>query len=190
MHRLCPIVIAALLVGAAVSNAVAQPAAAGIVSSPCPSPAPAAEDRLKPIDDLFMTPAASPEAFWAEFAKLQATVLAGTQNATARSRPPTGRTCVATRRRTRRSPMARALAPCSWATRSPTTGYMAIQRCSPTASSVVASAARRRRKCWHGSGRTSSRCDRASCTSWLAPTMSPGIPVLRHSRITSTTSWR
>ena len=77
MHRLCPMVIAALLVGAAVSNAVAQPATAGIVSSPCPPPDPAAEARLKPIDDLFMTPAASPEAFWAEFAKLQATVLAG-----------------------------------------------------------------------------------------------------------------
>ena len=77
MHRLRPIAIAALLVGAAVSNAVAQPATAGIVSSPCPRPDPAAEARLKPIDDLFMTPAASPEAFWAEFTKLQTTVLAG-----------------------------------------------------------------------------------------------------------------
>ena len=57
--------IAALLVGAVVSNAVAQPAAAGIVGSPCPPPDAAAEARLKPIDDLFMTPAASPEAFWA-----------------------------------------------------------------------------------------------------------------------------
>jgi len=77
MHRLCPMMIAALLVGAVVSNAVAQPAAAGIVGSPCPPPDAAAEARLKPIDDLFMTPAASPEAFWAAFAKLQATVLAG-----------------------------------------------------------------------------------------------------------------
>jgi acetyl esterase/lipase len=76
MHRLCLMVIA-LLVGVAVSNAVAQPAMPGIVSSPCPPRDPAAEARLKPIDDLFMTPAASPEAFWAEFAKLQATVLAG-----------------------------------------------------------------------------------------------------------------
>jgi hypothetical protein len=40
--------------GAVVSNAVAQPEAAGIVRSPCPPPDPAA--RLKPIDDLFMTP--------------------------------------------------------------------------------------------------------------------------------------
>ena len=70
-------VIAALFVGAAVSNAAAQSATAGIVSSPCPPPDPAAEARLKPIDDLFMTPAASPDAFWAAFAKLQATVLAG-----------------------------------------------------------------------------------------------------------------
>jgi hypothetical protein len=76
MHRLCLMVIA-LLVGVAVSNAVAQSATAGIVSSPCPAPDPAAEARLKPIDDLFMTPAASPEAFWAEFARLQSTVLAG-----------------------------------------------------------------------------------------------------------------
>jgi acetyl esterase/lipase/lysophospholipase L1-like esterase len=67
-------VIAALL--AAVANAVAQPAAPAIVSSPCPPRDPAAQARLKPIDDLFMTPAASPEAFWAEFARLQATVLA------------------------------------------------------------------------------------------------------------------
>ncbi|MEO8256637.1 MAG: GDSL-type esterase/lipase family protein [Acidobacteriota bacterium] len=76
MHRLCLMVIA-LLVAAAVSNAAAQPAAPGIVSSPCPPPDPAAADRLKPIDDLFMTPAASPEVFWAGFARLQATVLAG-----------------------------------------------------------------------------------------------------------------
>ncbi len=76
MHRLCLMVIA-LLLGVAISNAVAQPATAGIVSSPCPPPDPAAEARLKPIDDLFMTPPASPEAFWAEFARLQATVLAG-----------------------------------------------------------------------------------------------------------------
>ena len=75
MHRLCLMVIA-LLVGV-ISNAFAQPATAGIVSSPCPPPDPAAEARLKPIDDLFMTPSASPEAFWAEFAKLQATALAG-----------------------------------------------------------------------------------------------------------------
>jgi acetyl esterase/lipase len=33
MHRLCPMVIATLLVGAAVSNAVAQPVTLGIVSS-------------------------------------------------------------------------------------------------------------------------------------------------------------
>ena len=65
MHRLCPMLIAALLVGAAVSNAVAQPPTAGIVSSPCPPPDPAAEARQKLVDDLFMTPAASPEAFWA-----------------------------------------------------------------------------------------------------------------------------
>ena len=77
IHRLSPIVIAALFVGATVSNAAAQSATAGIVSSPCPSPDPAAEARLKPIDDLFMTPAASPDAFWAAFEKLQATVLAG-----------------------------------------------------------------------------------------------------------------
>ena len=77
MHRLCPMMIAALIVGAVVSNALAQPAPTGIVSSPCPPPDPAAEARLKPIDDLIMTPAASPEAFWAAFTKLQATVLAG-----------------------------------------------------------------------------------------------------------------
>ena len=76
MHRLCLMVIA-LLVGVAVSNAVAQPATAGIVSSPCTPPDPAAAARLKPIDDLFMTPAASPDAFWTAFQKLQATVLAG-----------------------------------------------------------------------------------------------------------------
>jgi hypothetical protein len=76
MHRLYLMVIA-LLVGAAVSNAVAQPATAGIVSSPCPPPDPAAEARLKPVDDLFMTPASSQEAFWAEFARLQSTVLSG-----------------------------------------------------------------------------------------------------------------
>jgi uncharacterized membrane protein len=76
MHRLCLMVIT-LLVGAAVSNAVAQPVTPGIVSSPCAPRDTAAEAALKPIDDLFMTPAASPEAFWAEFAKLQATVLAG-----------------------------------------------------------------------------------------------------------------
>jgi acetyl esterase/lipase/lysophospholipase L1-like esterase len=75
MHRLCLMVIA-LLVGV-IPNAFAQPATAGIVSSPCPPPDLAAEARLKPIDDLFMTPSASPEAFWAEFAKLQATALAG-----------------------------------------------------------------------------------------------------------------
>ena len=75
MHRFCLMVIA-LLVGAAVSSAVAQPVTPGIVSSPCPPRDPAAEAGLKPIDDLFMTPAASPEAFWAEFATLQATVLA------------------------------------------------------------------------------------------------------------------
>jgi hypothetical protein len=63
MHRLCLMVIA-LLVGAAVSNAVAQPVTPGIVSSPCPPRDPAAEAGLKPIDDLFMTPAASPEVFW------------------------------------------------------------------------------------------------------------------------------
>jgi acetyl esterase/lipase/lysophospholipase L1-like esterase len=76
-YRLCPMLAAALLAGAGISNAVAQPVTAGIVSSPCPPRDPAAEARLKAIDDLFMTPAASPEAFWAEFAKLQATVLAG-----------------------------------------------------------------------------------------------------------------
>jgi hypothetical protein len=70
-------VIAALLVGLAVSNAVAQPAPPAVVSSPCPLRDPAAEARLKPVDDLFMTPAKSPEAFWAGFARLQATVLAG-----------------------------------------------------------------------------------------------------------------
>ena len=77
MHRLCPMMIAALIVGAVVSNSLAQPAPTGIVSSPCPPPDPAAEARLKPIDDLFMTPAASPDAFWTAFTKLQATVLAG-----------------------------------------------------------------------------------------------------------------
>jgi acetyl esterase/lipase/lysophospholipase L1-like esterase len=77
MYRVCPMVIAALLVGLAVSNTVAQPARAGIVSSACPPRDPAAETRLKPIDDLFMTPAKSQEAFWAEFARLQSTVLAG-----------------------------------------------------------------------------------------------------------------
>jgi acetyl esterase/lipase/lysophospholipase L1-like esterase len=76
MHRLC-LLVSALLVGVAVANAVAQPVTAANGSSPCPPSDPAAEARLKPIDDLFMTPAASPEAFWAEFAKLQATVLAG-----------------------------------------------------------------------------------------------------------------
>lgn len=76
MYCLRTMVIAALLVGLAVSNAVAQPATT-IVSSPCPPRDPAAEARLKPVDDLFMTPAKSPEAFWAEFARLQATVLAG-----------------------------------------------------------------------------------------------------------------
>ena len=76
MHRLC-LTVMALLVGAAVSNASAQPVTPGIVSSPCPPPDPAAEARLKAIDDLFMTPAASPEVFWADFAKLQATVPAG-----------------------------------------------------------------------------------------------------------------
>ena len=50
MHRLCVMVIA-LPVGV-ISNAFAQPATAGIVSSPCPLPDPAAEARLKPIDDL------------------------------------------------------------------------------------------------------------------------------------------
>ena len=68
--------ISALLV-AVVSNALAQPAPPGIVSSPCPPPDPAAEARLKRIDDLFTTPAVSPDAFWAAFTKLQATVLAG-----------------------------------------------------------------------------------------------------------------
>jgi hypothetical protein len=77
MQRFSAMVIAALLVGFAVSNAIAQPATAGIVSSACPPRDPAAEARLKPIDDLFMTPAKSQEAFWAEFARLQATVLAG-----------------------------------------------------------------------------------------------------------------
>ena len=75
MHRLCVMVIARSWV--CISNAFAQPPTPGIVSSPCPPPDPAAEARLKPIDDLFMTPSASPEAFWAEFAKLQATALAG-----------------------------------------------------------------------------------------------------------------
>jgi hypothetical protein len=75
MHR-CLIAIA-LLVGASVANAVAQPVTAGVVSSPCPPRDPATEAGLKPIDDLFMTPAASPEAFWAEFARLQATLPAG-----------------------------------------------------------------------------------------------------------------
>ena len=76
MHRLC-MMVTALFVCVAVSNAVAQSATAGIVSSSCPPPDPAAEARLKPIDDLFMTPTPSPEVFWAEFARLQATVLAG-----------------------------------------------------------------------------------------------------------------
>ena len=77
MHRISTTVIAALLVGAAASNAVAQSATAGNVSSPCPPPDLAAEARLRPVDDLFMTPAASPAAFWDAFARLQATVLAG-----------------------------------------------------------------------------------------------------------------
>jgi acetyl esterase/lipase/lysophospholipase L1-like esterase len=77
MPRICPIAIAALLASTAVSNTDAQSNIAGIVSAPCPPPDPAAEARLKPVDDLFMTPAASPEAFWDAFAKLQATVLAG-----------------------------------------------------------------------------------------------------------------
>ena len=191
MHRLCPMMIAALLVGAAVSNALAQPAPTGIVSSPCPPPDPAAEARLKPIDDLFMTPAASPEAFWAAFTETPSHRAGGGRGTQPRAagrrlakpvslqggeRDARARTAAARRVHGRLD--YRQLGP------------RRSRRCSPTASSVVALAARHRRKCWRGSGRTSLRCDRASCTSWLARTTSPVIPVRRRSRTTSTTSWR
>ena len=121
MHRLC-LTVMALLVGAAVSNAYAQPVTPGIVSSPCPPPDPAAEARLKAIDDLFMTPAASPEVFWADFAKLQATVPAGdAERNRARQLSDWPNLC-RYKATTGRSPMDRALAPSSWATRSPTNG--------------------------------------------------------------------
>ena len=90
IHRLSPMVIAALFVGATVSNAAAQSATAGIVSPPCPSPDPAAEARLKPIDDLFMTPAASSDAFWAAFRQLRGHRARGGRGAIAPSRLPTG----------------------------------------------------------------------------------------------------
>ncbi|MEO8465722.1 MAG: GDSL-type esterase/lipase family protein [Gammaproteobacteria bacterium] len=70
MHRyLMPVVSAALLIGAT-SAALAQ--TPGLVDSPCPPPNPAAAAQLAPVDELFMTPAASPEAFWKAFEAWQA----------------------------------------------------------------------------------------------------------------------
>jgi acetyl esterase/lipase len=69
--------VAAALAGITVSTAAAQSVTAGRDGSPCPPRDPVAEARLKPVEELFMAPAAAPEAFWAEFARLQSSVLAG-----------------------------------------------------------------------------------------------------------------
>jgi acetyl esterase/lipase/lysophospholipase L1-like esterase len=77
MHRYITRIVTATILAVAAVDATAQSATPGIVDSPCPPPDPAADARLKPVDDLFMTPATSPEAFWTAFAELQRTVLAG-----------------------------------------------------------------------------------------------------------------
>ena len=55
-------------------RSLAQAPARGIVESPCPPPDPAAAARLAPVDEIFMTPAASPEAFQKAFEAWQASL--------------------------------------------------------------------------------------------------------------------
>ena len=70
-HRLVLVLSAALLLGTT-SASFAQAPTPGLVVSPCPPPDPGAAARLAPIDELFMTPAASPDAFWKAFEAWQA----------------------------------------------------------------------------------------------------------------------
>ncbi|HVY63983.1 MAG TPA: GDSL-type esterase/lipase family protein [Gammaproteobacteria bacterium] len=72
-HRTALAFSAALLIGTT-SAALAQPPTPGLVDSPCPPPDPEAAARLAPVDELFMTPAASPEAFWKAFEAWQASL--------------------------------------------------------------------------------------------------------------------
>jgi acetyl esterase/lipase/lysophospholipase L1-like esterase len=69
-HRVALVLCTAFLLGTA-SSAHAQ-AAPGLVASPCPVPNADADARLAPVMELFITPAASPEAFWNAFEAWQA----------------------------------------------------------------------------------------------------------------------
>ena len=71
MRCRCMLLLTAVLI-VAVDAALAQPPTPGLVESPCPPPDPNAAERLKPIIELFSTPASSPEAFQKAFAAWQA----------------------------------------------------------------------------------------------------------------------
>jgi acetyl esterase/lipase len=70
-HRLVLVLSAAFLLGTTAAS-FAQAPTPGLVASPCPAPDPGAAARLAPIDELFMTPATSSEAFWKAFEAWQA----------------------------------------------------------------------------------------------------------------------
>src|SRR5512138_1063716 len=72
MHRSLVFAFSAAVLLSTTAAPHAQAPTPGLVASPCPPPDPGAAARLAPIDELFMTPAASPEAFWKAFEAWQA----------------------------------------------------------------------------------------------------------------------
>jgi len=74
MHHRHVLVLSAVLLIGTTGASLAQAPTPGLVASPCPPPDPGAAARLAPVDDLFMTPAASPAAFWKAFEAWQASL--------------------------------------------------------------------------------------------------------------------